>query len=452
AELWLHSGRWYVYGDEMFRLKDRHGRDFCLAPTHEEMITTIVKNDIRSYRQLPINLYQIQNKYRDERRPRFGLMRGREFIMKDAYSFDRDLAGLQISYSLMFRTYERIFSRCGLVFRAVEADSGAIGGSGSHEFMAITDAGEAEIVFCRQCSYAANVEKARAAANEIEPGQPTVKTAGNWEKIETKEQKTIEQVCNFLSVDRQSVIKAVAYFADQQPVVGFIRGDLEINETKLKNILGCLELRLADPDDFAIWVGEACGYLGPIGLAEGVRAVADHSVMNMPTAVCGANQRDYHLINVVPGRDLTGLKIADLRLVREGDQCPNCRGVLQAARGVEVGQVFQLGDKYSAALKAVYLDEQGVERPMVMGCYGIGVSRTLQAVVEQHNDADGIVWPLAIAPFHAYVTPVNINDGQQRDMAGQVYDQLRRRGAETGIDESDERGGAKFKEADLIGV
>ena len=445
AEIWQQTGRWDVYGDEMFRLKDRHQRDFCLGPTHEEMVTTLVKSDVRSYRQLPLLVYQIQNKYRDEIRPRFGLMRGREFIMKDLYSFDRDVAGLELSYKKMYDAYSRIFTRCGLEFRPVEADPGAIGGSGTHEFMVIADSGEAAIAYCDSCDFAANVEKA-----ELLPIAAVEETAGVIETVATPGKKTIQEVVDFLSLSAEHLIKSLAFVTEKGPVLALVRGDHEVNEIKLSNLLNVLQLEMAAEKDIRAAFHSEPGYLGPVGL-EKVTVVADASVMNMQKAVCGANVLDQHYINVLPSRDIKASIIGDIRLIREGDPCPRCGASVKTARGIEVGQVFKLHTKYSQSLDATYLDEDGQEKLMVMGCYGVGVSRTMAAAIEQHHDADGIIWPAAIAPYQVVIVPINIKDEPQMAMAEKVYQELTTAGIEVVLDDRDERSGVKFKDADLIG-
>ena len=445
AEIWQQTGRWDVYGDEMFRLKDRHQRDFCLGPTHEEMVTTLVKSDVRSYRQLPLLVYQIQNKYRDEIRPRFGLMRGREFIMKDLYSFDRDVAGLELSYKKMYDAYSRIFTRCGLEFRPVEADPGAIGGSGTHEFMVIADSGEAAIAYCDSCDFAANVEKA-----ELLPIAAVEETAGAIETMATPGKKTIQEVVEFLSLSAEHLIKSLAFVTEKGPVLALVRGDHEVNEIKLSNLLNVLQLEMAAEKDIRAAFHSEPGYLGPVGL-EKVTVVADASVMNMQKAVCGANVLDQHYINVLPSRDIKASIIGDIRLIREGDPCPRCGASVKTARGIEVGQVFKLHTKYSQSLDATYLDEDGQEKLMVMGCYGVGVSRTMAAAIEQHHDADGIIWPAAIAPYQVVIVPINIKDEPQMAMAEKVYQELTTAGIEVVLDDRDERSGVKFKDADLIG-
>lgn len=446
AEIWQESGRWDVYGAEMFRLQDRHNRCFCLGPTHEEMVTTLIRGDVRSYRQLPLSVYQIQNKYRDERRPRFGLMRGREFIMKDAYSFDRDEAGLDKSYQDMYDAYTNIFTRCGLNFRPVEADSGAIGGSGSHEFMVIADSGEAEIVFCTSCDYAANVEKA-----ELFPLEAQEEAMLTKEEVVTPDCKTIADVCAYLKLPVDHSVKAVAYNSEKGLILCFVRGDHEVNEIKVINTCGVIDLEMATEEQLAA-AGTVGGYMGPVGIDnKKVIVVVDATVMKMHNVCCGANKEGYHFINVNPGRDFIPTYVADIRLIQEGDPCPHCGGEVSKARGIEVGQVFKLFTKYSSALKATYLDENGKEQPMVMGCYGVGVSRTMAAAIEQNYDDNGIIWPIEIAPYHVLVVPVNTKDEVSAAKAEEIYMQLKKVGLETVIDDRNERPGVKFKDADLIG-
>ena len=446
AEIWQESGRWDVYGAEMFRLQDRHNRCFCLGPTHEEMVTTLIRGDVRSYRQLPLSVYQIQNKYRDERRPRFGLMRGREFIMKDAYSFDRDEAGLDKSYQDMYDAYTNIFTRCGLNFRPVEADSGAIGGSGSHEFMVIADSGEAEIVFCTSCDYAANVEKA-----ELFPLEAQEEAMLTKEEVVTPDCKTIADVCAYLKLPVDHSVKAVAYNSEKGLILCFVRGDHEVNEIKVINTCGVIDLEMATEEQLAA-AGTVGGYMGPVGIDnKKVIVVVDATVMKMHNVCCGANKEGYHFINVNPGRDFIPTYVADIRLIQEGDPCPHCGGEVSKARGIEVGQVFKLFTKYSSALKATFLDENGKEQPMVMGCYGVGVSRTMAAAIEQNYDDNGIIWPIEIAPYHVLVVPVNTKDEASAAKAEEIYMQLKKVGLETVIDDRNERPGVKFKDADLIG-
>jgi len=446
AEIWKESGRWDVYGDEMFRLKDRHNREFCLGPTHEEIITTIVKNEVRSYRDLPLRLYQIQNKYRDEIRPRFGLMRGREFIMKDLYSFDVDEAGLEESYQAMYRAYNRIFSRCGLKFRPVEADSGAIGGNSSQEFMVLAEAGEALILYCDSCSYAANVEKAVSVVSQAATGQEMKAMA----KVATPDQKTIEEVCSFLQIAPEQTVKTLFYGTDSGYVAVLVRGSDQVNEIKLGNIVGGNKLYLASPEEVQEVFGLPVGYVGPIGLDPAkVRILADNLVEGMHQVVVGANEAGFHYQYVEPQRDFPKVEYADLRTARAGEQCPHCKGRLSEARGIEVGQIFKLGTKYSKALGANFLDEKGQSMPIIMGCYGIGISRTMAAAIEQNYDENGIKWPMAIAPFHVHLVPVSAD---QLPVAEELYRELTAEGVEVLLDDRNERPGVKFKDADLIGI
>lgn len=446
AEIWQESGRWGAYGAEMIRLKDRHNREYCLGPTHEEMVTTLVKGDVRSYRQLPLNLYQIQDKFRDERRPRFGLMRSRDFIMKDGYSFDRDEAGLDVSYKTMYDAYTRIFERCGLNCRPVEADSGAIGGSGSHEFMVIAESGEAEIVYCTGCDYAANTEKAELHVIKAEP-EAMLEVA----EVETPHCKTIADVCAFLNLPTDKSMKAVAFKSEKGLILCFVRGDHEVNEVKVVNTVGVTEVEMADEYMLAE-AGTVGGYMGPVGIdATKTIVVVDSTVMEMHNICCGANKEGYHLVNVNPGRDFTPTYVADIRLIDAGDPCPHCGAPVAKARGIEVGQVFKLFTKYSKAMHAVFLDENGKEQPMVMGCYGVGVSRTMAAAIEQNNDKDGIIWPASIAPYQVLVVPVNTKDEASTAKAEEIYKTLLQAGVEAVIDDRNERPGVKFKDADLIG-
>ena len=446
AEIWQESGRWDVYGAEMWRVKDRHSREFCLGPTHEEMVTTLIRADVRSYRQLPLCVYQIQDKFRDERRPRFGLMRSREFIMKDAYSFDVDEAGLNVSYKAMYDAYTRIFTRCGLKFRPVEADSGAIGGSGSHEFMVLADSGEAEIVYCDKCNYAANTEKAELHVIETAP-----EAALEKQIVATPDCKTIADVCAYLKLPVEKSVKAVAYKSEKGLILCFVRGDHEVNEVKVVNTCHVLGVEMADEAMLSA-AGTVGGYMGPVGMDPNkVTVVVDQSVMKMHNFCCGANKEGFHYLNVNPGRDFTPTFVADIRLIQEGDACPHCGGKVSKARGIEVGQVFKLFTKYSEALKATYLDESGKPKPMQMGCYGVGVSRTMAAAVEQYNDENGIIWPAAIAPYHVLIVPVNNKDQESLHKAEEIYTQLQKAGVEVIIDDRNERPGVKFKDADLIG-
>ena len=449
AELWEESGRWAAYGDEMMRIKDRHGRNFCLGPTHEEMITDLVRDEVRSYKQLPLLLYQIQDKFRDERRPRFGLMRSREFIMKDLYSFDKDIAGMNESYKKMYDAYTKIYTRMGLEFRPVEADNGAIGGGHSHEFTVLADAGESNIVYCSKCDYAASDEKA-----ELKPIAMPSEAAEPLSKIATPDTNTIEAVVNLLKVPVEKTIKAVAYQTDtDELVLVFVRGDHEVNEVKVINQLdGALELRMADEEAIKS-VGGYPGFMSPIGIKEGTRILVDATVMNMSNAVAGANEEGYHYVNVNPKRDFTqeSIVITDLRMVKEGDPCPHCGAGLNMTRGIEAGQVFTLGTKYSKAMGATFLDENGKEQPIYMGCYGIGVGRTMAAAIEQNNDEQGIVWPRAIAPYEVVVVAVNAKKADQLEYAEKVYAECQKAGLDTLLDDRKERAGVKFKDCDLIG-
>ena len=444
-EIWQESGRWQVYGDEMWRLKDRHGRGFCLGPTHEELVTTLVRNDVRSYRQLPLRLYQIQNKYRDEVRPRFGLIRGREFIMKDMYSFDRDEAGLDMAYWEMHEAYTNIFSRCGLDFRPVEADSGAIGGSGSHEFMALADSGESNVAFCDSCDFAATDEKAEL----LVVVQDAVE--GELTEVATPDKKTIAEVAEFLNVGESDTIKAIAMDTDQGAVLVLVRGDHEVNPIKVQNALNCITVEMLS-DERAKELALEAGYMGPVGITDKIRILADQTVMEMKSAVVGANKVDYHLKNFSAKRDMKPAMVGDFRMILESDPCPRCAGgKVRIARGIEVGQIFKLYTKYSESLKCTFLDENGKAKPMVMGCYGIGVSRTMAAAMEQSFDKDGIIWPVAIAPFEALVVPVSIKDEAQKEAAFAIYEDLKALKVDVCLDNRDERSGVKFKDADLIG-
>jgi prolyl-tRNA synthetase len=449
SELWKESGRWDAYGKELLRFRDRADREFCLGPTHEEVITDLVRREIRSYRQLPVNLYQIQDKFRDEVRPRFGLMRGREFFMKDAYSFDADEEGAAESYRRMYEAYCRIFRRMGLSYRAVEADTGAIGGSSSHEFMVIADSGEDAIVSCEACDYAANVEKAESGPPAGDPA-PGGKPPGAPRKVSTPGKRTIEEVAGFLGIDPGALIKTLVFESDKGDVAVLVSGRYEVNEIKVKNLLGADWVRLAAEERVRALTGAPSGYAGPVALS--MRLLADHSVRRIAAGATGANEKDAHLVDVVPGRDFSPEAYADLRLVAQGDRCPRCGGSIRFSRGIEVGHVFRLGTKYSEALSATYLDAAGKERPIVMGCYGIGVGRTAAAAVEQHNDADGILWPVSIAPFEVTVVPVNVkHEGLARE-ALRAARELSEKGVEVIFDDRDERPGIKFKDADLCGI
>jgi prolyl-tRNA synthetase len=447
AELWEESGRWDQYGRELLRLSDRKDARFCLGPTHEEVITDLVRGTVRSYRQLPLTLYQIQGKFRDEIRPRFGLMRGREFIMKDAYSFDLDEAAADVAYEKMYQAYRRIFARCGLRFRAVEADTGNIGGSSSHEFMVLAASGEDAIVSCGQCDYAANIEKAELrapAGDRAVPGEAL-------RKVATPDRKTIEEVASFLELPAERLVKTLVVQTDDgETLAVLLRGDRELNTIKLCRLLGCNDVTLAPDEVVSQVTGAPAGFAGPVGLS--LRVLADQEIRGMADFVVGANEADAHYVGVNVGRDFEVEAFADLRQAESGDACPRCSGRLEIWRGIEVGHVFKLGTKYSNALAATVLDDQGRERVLFMGCYGIGVGRTVAAAIEQNHDENGIVFPLPIAPFQVLVTVVNPRDEQVMGAAETLYGALRELGVEVLLDDRDERPGSKFKDADLIGI
>ena len=453
-ELWEESGRWDVYGRELMRLKDRHDRGMCLGPTHEEIITAIARDGIKSYKQMPVNLYQIQSKFRDEIRPRFGLLRGREFIMKDAYSFDVNEAGLDKEYENMAKAYTRIFERCGLETKMVQSDTGAIGGSMSHEFMMLTstDSGENDVFFCEKCDYAANSDHATSKL-------PDAIVNGGFEKteiIDTPNTKTIDELVEFLKVPAAAILKTLVYIADTKHVLVLIRADKTVEETKLKNALKAKELRIASTIEIKDLMTEKgfdaeAGFIGPVGI-QGIWTIADKSVENLKNFVVGCNQTDKHLVGANFGAEVPERKeFFDVRLVEKGEICTICGQPLNVTRGIEVGNIFKLGTKYSKPMKAVFTDVDGKEKPYVMGCYGIGVSRTAAAAVERYHDENGIVWPIAIAPYHVAIVPVNIKDELQMKVANEIYEALLAKGVEAVLDERDERAGVKFKDADLIG-
>jgi len=450
AELWQESGRWQFYGKELLRFKDRKEGEFCMGPTHEEVITDMVRREIKSYRQMPVNFYQIQTKFRDEIRPRFGLMRGREFIMKDAYSFDVDSTAADLSYNKMFQAYMRIFERCGLNFRAVEADTGSIGGSSSHEFMVLADSGEDAIVSCDSCRYAANVEKAESHLTS----STAAITPLPLEKIATPGTKTIAAVAAFLGVDPSCTIKTLIYCSqDDAPVMVLLRGDHDLNEIKLKNIMGWDEVRMASEETIMQLTGSPVGFLGPINLKQAVPVLADTCIQGLINAVVGANECDVHFINANVDRDFSIENYCDLRNVVAGDPCPRCEnGKLEMWRGIEVGHVFKLGTKYSSALNATYLDAEGKEQVIFMGCYGIGIGRTVAAAIEQNHDENGIIFPLPIAPFHCSVVALNTKDKGVMAEAEEIYFRLEKLGIDVLFDDRDERPGIKFKDNDLIGI
>ena len=447
AEIWKQSERWDVYGEEMFKLNDRHGHEYCLGPTHEELVTVLTKMDTSSYKQLPVSLYQIQNKYRDEKRPRFGLMRSREFIMKDAYTFDMDEEGLDRQYHLMYDAYTRIFTRCGLHFRPVVADSGAIGGSGSHEFEVIADSGEADIVYCKDCDFAANIEAVEPKALSSSVHNDKAK-----EIVETPGQHTIQMVCDFLHAPVACSVKAVVYKLDDTVVLALVRGDHEVNEVRLQNLFNAVNVGLASDEDLKR-CGLIAGYISPVGLkkADNFEIIVDTTVMEMEDACCGANAVDKHYVHVNPKRDFGDVRVETIRLITAEDCCPKCGGMIELKKGIEVGQVFKLGTKYSEKLGCTYLDRDGKTHPMVMGCYGIGITRTVAASIEQNHDKDGIIWPVAIAPYEVVIVPANNKDEGVMNAARHLYDEMEDCRDEIILDDRDERAGIKFKDADLIG-
>jgi prolyl-tRNA synthetase len=447
AELWKESGRWDIYGKELLRFKDRSGRDFCLGPTHEEVITDIIRREIRSYRQLPLNLYQIQTKFRDEMRPRSGLMRCREFIMKDAYSFHEDEDSLNDGYNKVFEAYNRIFKRCGLRFKAVEADPGNIGGNLSHEFMVLSDSGEDIIVSCNLCGYTANIEKATGIIKEIVEEDQILPI----KKVKTPNKKSIEEVSEFLNLSPNKLVKTLLYETDNGVIAILIRGDYEINETKLKNLINCNILMLASDKEIQGVTNAPKGYSGPISLK--IPIIADESVLNMKNFVTGANEEGYHYVNVNIGRDFKIDKVSDIRRVRDEDVCQRCRkGILKIERGIEVGHTFKLGTKYSEALNAKYIDKEGRERLIIMGCYGIGIGRLAAAIIEQNHDENGIILPISVSPYHIIILPVNIKDERIKNISFNLYRSFSGDGYEVLYDDRDESPGVKFKDADLLGI
>ena len=448
AELWAESGRWGAFGKELMRIRDRHERDFALGPTHEEIVTALVRNTLRSYRQLPQTLYQIQVKFRDEIRPRFGVMRAREFLMKDAYSFHADAESLDATYIAMRGAYARILERCGLEFRAVEADTGVIGGKESHEFMVLAANGESEILSCDRCDYAANAERAEIAAVAVE----TVAAAAQPETVATPGKRTIDEVAAFLQLPAQALVKTLLFKVGDEDVAILVPGHRELNEAKFARLAGSGEFRPLHDEEIQELTGAAVGYAGPVGLRRAARILADTTLRDYASLVVGANRTDTHLRSVVPGRDFMVSAWGDVVQARAGDGCPRCGGTLRSSRGIEVGHVFKLGTKYSEAMSAAFLDEAGAERPMVMGCYGFGVTRTVAAAIEQHHDADGIRWPRSLAPFDVLIVPLSGTHPDSIAVAESLYEGLRRAGVDVLLDDRDLRPGAKFKDADLIGV
>ncbi|MCH7320971.1 proline--tRNA ligase [Solibacillus sp. MA9] len=448
AELWQESGRWEAYGPELMRLKDRHDRDFALGATHEEVITTLVRDEIKSYKKLPITLYQIQNKFRDEKRPRFGLLRGREFIMKDAYSFHATRESLDATYDDMYRAYSNIFSRLGLNFRAVIADAGSIGGKGTHEFMVLSEIGEDTIAYSDTSDYAANIEMAEVVVEYSAPATPMK----DIEKVATPDQKTIEEVSTFLNVEASNVIKSLVFDIDGELVVVLARGDHEINDIKLKNALGATSVELADEAAIKELLGCAPGSIGPVKLPVNVKVIADNAIKSVRNGVAGANEDGYHLLNVNPERDFAIGSYEDIRFIQVGDPSPDGQGNIKFAEGIEVGHIFKLGTTYSAKMNATFLDEQGKAQPFIMGCYGIGVSRLLAAVAEQFQDDNGFVWPAQLAPYDLHLVPVNTKDEVQVQLADELYGVLKSYRYNVLYDDRTERAGVKFADADLIGL
>lgn len=446
SELWKESGRWDVMGPEMFRLNDRNDRSYCMGPTHEEVFTDIIRQEINSYKQLPLNLYQIQAKYRDERRPRFGVMRTKTFTMKDAYTFDIDQEGLDKSYQDMFEAYTNIFRRCELENSPVQADSGAMGGSASAEFMVKSEVGEDEIVFCSGCDYAANIEKAISVNHEA-----CDEDIKELKEVHTPGVTTIDELSKFFNIEEGKFGKTLIYYADGKSVAVVVRGDREVNETKVTNAIGgAIEFELASESTIKEVTNAEVGFAGPIGIKTDYLLI-DKEVADQKNIIIGANKTDYHIENANYGRDFEGI-VGDFRNVEEGDKCTKCGSALEVARGVEVGHIFKLGTKYSESMGATYLDKNGKSQPIVMGCYGIGVERTAAAVIEQHHDENGIIWPLSIAPYHVVVVPVNMKKEEQVDAAEKIYNELKDMGVEVLLDDRDERVGFKFKDSELIGI
>ncbi len=447
AELWQESGRWYSYGPELMRLKDRHNREFALGATHEEVITTLVRDEVKSYKKLPLSLYQIQTKFRDEKRPRFGLLRGREFLMKDAYSFHANAESLDETYEKMFTAYSNIFTRLGLNFRAVIADSGAMGGKDTHEFMVLSEIGEDTIAYSTESSFAANIEMAPVVANY----EKKAEAARDMEKVNTPDQKTMDEVASFLQMEKSDLIKSIVFKVDDKYVLVLARGDHEINDVKVKNFYQASVVETATAEEVQKVMGCSVGSLGPIGVPDSVEIIADTAVEYLVNAVTGANEEGVHNINVNPSRDFNA-QYTDLRFIEEGDLSPDGQGVIKFAKGIEVGHIFKLGTRYSEAMGANFLDENGRNQPMIMGCYGIGVSRVLAAIVEQYHDENGIVWPKAVTPFDVHVIPVNMKNEAQASLAEEIYAELKNSGMAVLMDDRHERPGVKFADADLIGL
>lgn len=448
AETWQESGRWYTYGPELMRLKDRHGREFALGATHEEVITSIVRDEVKSYKRLPLTLYQIQSKFRDEKRPRFGLLRGREFIMKDAYSFHSSAESLDETYNDMYQAYTNVFTRCGLNFRPVIADSGAMGGKDTHEFMALSDVGEDTIAYSDQSSYAANIEMAEVKETDA-GGQAEMK---ELQEVHTPSVKTIEEVAAFLGISPSDCMKSMLMKADGRFVLVLTRGDHEVNDVKVKNLLQAETIEFASAEEVAEITGTEPGFVGPVGFDREIEIFADFAVKAMANAAAGANKTDYHYQNVNISRDVHNVTFADLRFIQEGDPSPDGNGTIRFAKGIEVGQVFKLGTRYSEAMDATYLDENGRAQPMLMGCYGIGISRTLSAIVEQHHDNKGLIWPLEVTPYDLHILALNMKNDAQVQLAEKLYEEFKANGYDVLFDDRAERAGVKFADSDLIGL
>ena len=447
AELWQESGRWNTYGPELMRIHDRHNREFALGPTHEEVITSLVKDDVKSYKRLPLSLYQIQTKFRDEKRPRFGLLRGREFIMKDCYSFHSSQESLDETYDRIFQAYSNILTRCGLNFRAVIADSGAMGGKDTHEFMVLSDVGEDTIAYSDTTSYAANIEMAPVVTQYEKSNEE----AKEIEKVLTENQKTIADVSSFLNVQEQQCIKSLLFKVDEQFVLVLVRGDHEVNDIKLKNLYQAGTVELADPEETLKVLGCTVGSVGPIGVSN-VEVIADHAVKAIVNGVCGANEENYHYVNVNADRDFQVSRYEDIRFIQVGDPSPDGQGKILFAKGIEIGHIFKLGTRYSEAMNAVYLDENGRSQPFIMGCYGIGVSRTMAAIAEQYNDDKGLTWPVHVSPFDIHLIAVNMKDEAQVELAEKLYNHLKQNRFDLLFDDRTERAGVKFADSDLIGL
>ncbi|GEL75841.1 proline--tRNA ligase [Tenuibacillus multivorans] len=448
AELWQTTGRWETMGEELMRLKDRHERDFALGATHEEVVTALVRDEVNSYKKLPFTLYQIQAKFRDEKRPRFGLLRGREFLMKDAYSFHEDFESLDETYEIIFNAYKRIFERCGLNFRAVIADSGTMGGKDTHEFMVLSDVGEDTIAYSNESDFAANIEMAPVVTNYTKIDESKLPL----EKVDTPHVKTMQEVADYLGHTLDQGMKAIMFKVDDQFVMIVTRGDHEVNDVKLKNLYEADIVELATEDETRDIMGAGFGSLGPINVPDSVDVVADHAVKYLVNATCGANEDGYHYKNVNPERDFEINQYADLRFIQEGDPSPDGQGVIEFARGIEVGHVFKLGSKYTDALNATFLNKDGRAQTYIMGCYGIGVSRTLAAIVEQYHDDNGMLWPKQLAPFHVHLVNLNVKKEEQIELADQLYNQLQQAGIDVLYDDRNERAGVKFNDSDLIGI